>query len=466
MQPQANCDDAFTLRELFFSEKVLGPMQRFLRLEVSSSALLLLAAILALAWANSGLAHTYHQFWHHDFELCFGGSCFSMPLLEWVNGGLMAFFFFVVGLEIKREFLVGELSSLKMAMLPAIAAVGGMVLPGLIYTILNFGTPQMSGWAIPMATDVAFALGALAVLGRGLPPGLRIFLAAFAIADDIGGVLIIAIFYTGQLSVSYLLLSAAILLLIGLFNFLRFRSMLLYALLCFVLWVTVLNSGVHPTIAGVAAAMMMPARGKFDFEYFMKKVSAILGQTDDSKLDVCNWYTILLDRDYLNTVYNIRMACQNVETPLQRFEYALHPWVAFLILPIFALGNAGVTVAGTSLSEAFLNPVSLGISLGLFLGKPLGVGIFGYMAVRSGLASLPEGVRWPELLGVGLLGGIGFTVSLFISSLSFQATELLNFAKLGVLTGSALSAIGGALILAYVTRGKRSEAACALSEAE
>jgi NhaA family Na+:H+ antiporter len=313
----------------------------------------------------------------------------------------------------------------------------------------------MSGWAIPMATDIAFALGALAVLGRGLPAGLRIFLAAFAIADDIGGVLIIAFFYTSALSWTYLFISVLILLLIGLFNFLRFRSLLLYAILCFALWVAVLNSGVHPTIAGVAAAMMMPARGKFDFEYFIKKVNAILGQTDDSKLDVCNWYTILLDKDYLNSVYNIRKACQNVETPVQRFENALHPWVAFLILPIFALGNAGVTVVGTPLSEAFLNPVTLGIILGLLIGKPIGVGIFSYLAVRSGLATLPEGVNWPELLGVGLLGGIGFTVSLFISSLSFETVELLNFAKLGVLTGSAFSAIGGGLILAYVARSKR-----------
>ena len=455
MEPKVHHDDAFTLRELFFSTKVLGPMQRFLRLEISSSALLLFAAIVALFWANSGLAQTYHHFWHREFELCLGETCFSLAILEWVNDGLMAFFFFVVGLEIKREVLVGELSSLRMAMLPVIGAFGGMFVPGLIYTLFNFGTPEMSGWAIPMATDIAFALGALAVLGRGLPAGLRIFLAAFAIADDIGGVLIIAFFYTSALSWTYLFISVLILLLIGLFNFLRFRSLLLYAILCFALWVAVLNSGVHPTIAGVAAAMMMPARGKFDFEYFIKKVNAILGQTDDSKLDVCNWYTILLDKDYLNSVYNIRKACQNVETPVQRFENALHPWVAFLILPIFALGNAGVTVVGTPLSEAFLNPVTLGIILGLLIGKPVGVGIFSYLAVRSGLATLPEGVNWPELLGVGLLGGIGFTVSLFISSLSFETVELLNFAKLGVLTGSAFSAIGGGLILAYVARSKR-----------
>ena len=444
--------DFFTLRELFVSEKLLGPMQRFLKLEASSSLLLLFSAILALVWANSYFASAYHELWHAHFDLCLGHTCFSLSILHWVNDGLMAVFFFIVGLEIKREILVGELSSLKMAMLPIIAAAGGMIVPGLIYTAFNYGTPQMSGWAIPMATDIAFALGALAILGRGLPSGLRIFLAAFAIADDIGGVIIIAVFYTGELSLTALLAAAAILVLIGLTNFLRFQSLILYGLLSFFLWVAVLNSGIHPTIAGVAAALMMPARGKYDFEYFVKKVNSIMCQADSPKIDVCYWYSILMDSDYLNVVHNLRLACQEVETPLQRLEHALHPYVAFLILPIFALGNAGLTLSAEAMSQAALHPVTLGIALGLLVGKPLGVSLFAYIAVKSGLASLPENVSWIQLIGVGLLGGIGFTVSLFISGLSFEVPEMLNYAKIGVLSGSALTAVIGGVLLSRVAR--------------
>jgi NhaA family Na+:H+ antiporter len=327
-----------------------------------------------------------------------------------------------------------------------------MIVPGLVYAAFNYGTPQMSGWAIPMATDIAFALGALAILGRGLPSGLRIFLAAFAIADDIGGVIIIAVFYTSELSMLALAAAAAILVLIGLINFLRFQSLLLYALLSFLLWVAVLNSGIHPTIAGVAAALMMPARGKYDFEYFVKKVNAIMCQANSPKIDVCYWYSILMDSDYLNIVHNLRLACEDVETPLQRFEHWLHPYVAFLILPIFALGNAGLTLSAESMTQALLNPVTLGIMLGLVVGKPLGIALFAYFAVKSGLASLPENVNWVQLIGVGLLGGIGFTVSLFISGLSFEAPEVLNYAKLGVLSGSALTAVIGGVLLSRVSR--------------
>ena len=445
----------FSLRELFVSE-ALEPMNRFLRMEASSSILLLLGAAVALVWANSYFADAYAALWHGEFELCLGHSCFALPILEWINEGLMAFFFLLIGLEIKREILVGELSSLKAALLPVIGAAGGMIVPGLVYSLFNWGTPQMSGWAIPMATDVAFALGALALLGRGLPTGLRIFLAAFAIADDIGGVLIIAIFYAGELSLLYLVLAGCVALVMALAGLLRFRSLFLFGVLGFLLWVCVLHSGVHPTIAGVVAALLMPARGKYGYEYFHKKVSSILDQCKDPNVDACYWFSVLMDKDYLDTAHRLRLASTEVEPPLQRLEHAVHPWVAFVILPVFALANAGVMLQGASLGEALSNPVTLGVILGLFVGKPVGVSVACFLAVRLGIASLPEGVNWTQIVAVALLGGIGFTVSLFISGLAFTQADLLNFAKLGVLMGSAVAGVLGAVFLKLSTGRNRS----------
>jgi NhaA family Na+:H+ antiporter len=445
----------FSLRELFISE-ALEPMNRFLRMEASSSILLLLGAAVALVWANSYFAEAYAALWHGEFELCLGHSCFGLPILEWINEGLMAFFFLLIGLEIKREILVGELSSLKAALLPVIGAAGGMIFPGLVYSLFNWGTPQMSGWAIPMATDVAFALGALALLGRGLPTGLRIFLAAFAIADDIGGVLIIAIFYAGELSLTYLGLAGGVALVMVLAGLLRFRSLFVFGVLGFLLWVCVLHSGVHPTIAGVVAALLMPARGKYGYEYFYKKVSSILDQCKDPNVDACYWFSMLMDKDYLETAHRLRMASTEVEPPLQRLEHAVHPWVAFVILPVFALANAGVMLQGASLGEALANPVTLGVILGLFVGKPVGVTVACFLAVRLGIASLPEGVNWTQIVAVALLGGIGFTVSLFISGLAFAQADLLNFAKLGVLMGSAVAGVLGAVFLKLSTGRNRS----------
>jgi NhaA family Na+:H+ antiporter len=436
----------FSLRELFISE-ALEPMNRFLRMEASSSILLLLGAAFALIWANSYFAEAYTALWHTEFAVHLGHSSFGMNLLEWINEGLMAFFFLLIGLEIKREILVGELSSLKAALLPVIGAFGGMVVPGLVYSLFNWGTPQMSGWAIPMATDVAFALGALALLGRGLPSGLRIFLAAFAIADDIGGVLIIAFFYTGELSLTYLALSGGMALLMALAGLLRFRSLFLFGGLGIILWVCVFYSGVHSTIAGVVVALLIPARGRYGYEYFYKKVSSILDHCKDPNVDACYWFSMLMDKDYLDTAHQLRMASTEVEPPFQRLEHAIHPWVAFVILPLFALANAGVMLQGASLGEALMNPVTLGIILGLFVGKPIGVFLACQLAVRLGVASLPEGVNWIQIASVALLGGIGFTVSLFISGLSFVQADLLNFAKLGVLMGSAVAGVLGAVFL-------------------
>ncbi len=465
MQRQSVEQEICNPRELLFSNVLLSPMQRFLKLEIASSLLLLATTAAALIWANSYISATYHLFWHTTLSICLGQHCHPHSILHWVNDGLMAFFFFLVGLEIKREVLVGELSVLRVAFLPVVAALGGMIVPGAVYTLFNQGTTTMDGWAIPMATDIAFALGAMALLGRGLPVGLRIFLAAFAIADDLGAVLIIGFFYTGEINGMALTLAGCVLMAMGVINVFRVSATAPYAILGFLLWLAVFHSGIHPTVAGVAAAMMVPARGKMDFEFFLSQVKRIMRRVKSPKIQVCSWYSILIDRDYQDTVHDMKLACEKVETPLQRMEHAIHPWVAFVILPIFALGNAGLAVTGMPLGEALTHPVTLGITLGLFIGKPLGIMLFAALAVTLNLASLPEGVEWKEMLGTAMLGGIGFTMSLFVSGLSFTTPEMAAFSKLGILSGSVLAAAGGLVVLQYA-RLSRGSSACQEPDSE
>ncbi len=430
------------------ADQMFGPMLRFFRLEAASSILLLFATFLALVWANSAASETYAHFWHTEVALFWGPYRMSHSLVHWVNDGLMAVFFFIVGLEIKRETLVGELSSPKIAMLPVIAALGGMVVPGLIYWAFNHGGAGMNGWAIPMATDIAFAIGAIAVFGTKLPVGLRIFLAAFAIADDLGAVLIIAIFYSKHIAVNYLLISAGFACGMAVLNLLRIRFIPLYVFLGFGLWLAVLGSGIHPTIAGVIGALFIPVRAKYDAEQFAEKVNTVMDNYQCNVRNSCYWYSILLNRDHLNCVHAVHQACTDVETPLQRLEHALHPYVAFLILPVFACGNAGLSLQGLDLTEALLHPVTVGIALGLLVGKPVGIAVFAWLAVRLNLASLPEGVNWSHMIGAGMLGGIGFTMSLFVSGLSFTDQALSDYSKMGILAGSILAALAGMAFLA------------------
>jgi NhaA family Na+:H+ antiporter len=368
----------------------------------------------------------------------------------------MTYFIFIVGLEIKREILVGELSTPKSALLPVVAALGGMLVPGAIYYTLNRGTPTASGWGIPMATDIAFALGAIAVFGRKLPVGLRVFLSAFAIADDLGAVVIIAVFYTKEIVWSYLIICLFFIAGLALANILWIRWTLLYALLGLGIWVAVLGSGVHPTVAGFVVAMFIPAKGKYDTDIFVKKVKEIMDKFQCEEQS-CG-YSILLDRGHLNAVHSLEVACHEVETPLQRLEHSLHPWIAFLLLPLFAFANAGLSLKGIDLASIVLQPLTLGITLGLFLGKPIGIAIFSFLAVKTGIAVLPADVRWSHIIGAGMLGGIGFTMSLFVSGLSFASPELLNYAKLGILLGSILAAVAGIVFLAcdcaFLGKGK------------
>lgn len=436
------------LRKAKEEANIIQPSQWFFSSEVISAVLLLFASGSAIYWANSFLAHDYQHLLHLEISILWGDLRISRSLLHWINDGLMALFFFTVGLEIKREILVGELASAKKAMLPVIAALGGMLVPGAIYMAFNYGTEYAHGWGIPMATDIAFSLGAIAILGRSLPVGLRIFLAAFAIADDLGAVLIIAIFYTQEISTVYLVIGSHFILALMLANILNVRKLFVYAILGLGTWVAAMGSGIHPTIAGVIVALLIPARGKYNTREFVRRARAIIDDFQCRDEEECDdIHGILLNAGHLNAVMSLEIACHNVETPLQRLEHNLHPWVAYLILPLFALANAGIPLAGFDTASAATHPVTLGVLLGLFVGKPVGIALFAFLSVSLGMASLPDNVRWSHILGAGMLGGIGFTMSLFISGIAFVDPALLNYAKLGILSGSALSVIMGGVFL-------------------
>jgi NhaA family Na+:H+ antiporter len=431
------------------ADQILRPAQQFFDKEASSSILLISATAIALIWVNSSIGETYHSFWHTHISFTFGHFHISKTLLHWVNDGLMSLFFFTVGLEIKREILVGELATPKKALLPVIAALGGMIVPALIYAAVNFGLPTIHGWGIPVATDIAFALGAVAVFGRKLPVGLRIFLAAFAIADDLGAVVIIAIFYTKEIVWSNLIISLFLIFGLAAANFFWIRQTLIYAILGLAVWFFVLGSGVHPTIAGVIVSFFVPARGRYDTDNFLQNVKKITEKFECEEQS-CG-YSILLNQEHLYAVQALELACHDVETPLQRLMHALHPWVAFLILPLFAMGNTGLIFRGIVFSEAVSNPVILGIIFGLVVGKPIGILLFSYLSVKTGIASLPQEVRWSHIFGGAMLGGIGFTMSLFLSELSFTDPHIIDYARIAILTGSILSAIFGMSYLGFIS---------------
>jgi len=433
------------------------PYQWFFNKEVIGSALLMVASVSAIIIANSVFSKAYEQWLHMDIALSLGGYRVSHSLLRWINDGLMALFFFTVGLEIKREVLVGELASTKMALFPVVAAAGGMLVPGLIYTFFNYGRPGMAGWGIPVATDIAFALGAIFLLGSRLPVGLKVFLTAFAIADDLGAVLIIAVFYTKSIVTPYLLAGGVCLLILLIANLLWIRWLPFYMVMGFLTWVCAMGSGIHATVAGIVVAMLVPARGKYDFIRFTRKIEQIVARMKTNRLTDGYWFSIFLKPQHLNAVQDLELACHDVVTPLQRLEHALHPWVVFIILPVFAFFNAGLSLHQMPLARAAIHPITLGCALGLFVGKPVGIILASYIAVRTGVATLPSNVRWAHILGAGMLGGIGFTMSLFIAELSFVDAQFLNYSKLGVLSGSILSAGAGLVFLGVTAWRSRSD---------
>lgn len=421
---------------------IIGPFQQFFKRLVSGSLFLFIAAVIAVIWANTSAS--YSSFWGTELSIHFGEIHLSKSLAHWIDEALMTLFFFAVGLEIKREVLVGELATLKKALLPVSAAIGGMLFPALIYTAFNYNTPTSGGWGVPMATDIAFSLAVLAFLGKRIPLGTRIFLTAFAIADDLGAVLIIALFYTQTIAWSWLLLAGLLLGVVALLNYLWIRATLAYALLGIGVWFAILCSGVHATVAGVLVAMFIPARGKYDTQTFINEVKSYIDNFECQ--DGCG-HTILLNKHHQNAVQSIELACHEVETPLRRLLYGLNPWVAFLILPLFALANSGVVINNIDIVGSLTHPVALGIIFGLVLGKPIGIILFTYISVKLLKTPLQAGVNWLQIIGVSILGGVGFTMSLFISGLSFSGQDILEIAKLSIVLSSIICSIVGFVFL-------------------
>lgn len=427
------------------SSRIVRPFQEFFRTEASGGILLLICAVIALVWANSPWSGSYFDLWDTYMTVGVGSAQISKPILLWINDGLMAIFFFVVGLEIKREILTGELSSPKRAALALVAAVGGMIVPAGIYAAMNWGEPGISGWGIPMATDIAFALGVLALMGKRAPLALKVFLTALAIVDDLGAVLVIALFYTAKVKVGFLVFAAVVLVALVLVNRLGVRRTSVYVVLGIALWIAFLKSGVHATIAGVLLAMTIPARRVIDGHAFLER-SKMLIERFASGLQPGR---ATPTSEQMDAIHAIEDSAEKLDTPLHRMEHALHGWVAFFIMPVFALANAGVALGG---GAGFGSSVTLGVILGLFVGKQIGVTGFAWLAVKLGWAELPGGVSWRQVHGVSLLCGIGFTMSLFIANLAFGDPALLDGAKVGILSASVLSGVVGWILL---SRGSR-----------
>ncbi len=419
-----------------FQSIVIGPIRTFTRMEAAGGIALFVAALLAFGLANSPWHQGFERLWTTPVELAFGELGFQVSLRQFIDDGLMTIFFFVVGMEIKRELLEGELRTARQAMLPAIAAAGGVVLPAFIFFLLNRGTAGEKGWAIPMATDIAFSIGCLVLLGKRVPRGLLVFLTALAIFDDIAGILVIAFFYGGGLSVPGLVGVAVVGLAVYGAGRLGVENALVYTAGGIALWLAFHHAGLHGTLAGVLLGLLVPA-------VTTRPVREVLGglrQHSLLRLEVS-------ERLDTSDLLYVRDELREAVPPLQRFEHALHPWVAFLIMPLFGLANSGVSVAGMSI-ENLTAPVFLGVAVGLFVGKQVGVFAFTWGAVKVGAAEVPGGAPWRSVYGVAMVAGIGFTVALFIANLAFGAEpELLDEARLGVLVGSLVSGVSGMLVL-------------------
>jgi len=424
--------------------------QRFFRTETAGGSVLLLFGIAALVLANSPLAEAYQRLW--QIRLTFGTTehSLSLTLHQWINDGLMPVFFLLVGLEIKRELIVGELASVRKAALPIAGAIGGMIVPATVYWMCNMSGQNARGWGIPMATDIAFALGALALIAPHAPAGARLFLAALAIVDDMGAVLVIAIFYSHALAWNALIVAALIVsLLIGL-NAMGVRRLWPYLLGGIALWYFVHESGVHATVAGVALAFTIPTHTRINAVEFSRKARGFLARFDRTESGDS---LVLTSKGQQEAVFAIEHASKAVTAPILRLEHALHNFSAFVVMPLFAFANAGVRIGGPFRHAE----VAIGVLLGLVIGKPLGITAVALGAVKSGIAQLPRGLGWASLLGYACLAGIGFTMSLFIAMLAFDESGPVNAAKSGILAGSLLAGIAGAIVLRLASRFRDNE---------
>lgn len=425
-------------------------LEEFVHNQTTGGMLLMLCAIIALLIANLGYYEEYKHFLHTYLSIGAGSWELKLSLHHWINDGLMALFFFLVGLEIKREVLVGELSDIRQASLPIIAAVGGMVVPALFYAGFNYGDAGAPGWGIPMATDIAFAVGVLALLGSKAPKGLMAFLVALAIVDDLGAVLVIAIFYTESLHYGALGGVLGCFLFLIAMNMLGVRRPLPYFIVGGVMWFAMLKSGVHATLAGVLTALAIPARSVFQPGKFSDHVGTLLHRFDKSSKPDTH---IMQNPEQQSVLQAVESSVHAVQTPLQRLEHGWHIPVAFLIMPLFALANAGVPIQLDGLAETLTHPVTMGVMFGLVLGKFLGISGFCWIAIKLGLGQLPQGVSFSQLAGASLLAGIGFTMSIFIAELAFKGeAEMLLMAKTGILFASLTAGIIGYVWLTLAAR--------------
>lgn len=427
---------------------VVRPTIRFMRTEAAGGFVIVAAAIVALIWANVA-SDAYHDFWSTEIVLDLGVLRLAEPLAAWVNDALMVVFFFVVTLEIKREAVRGELSDRRQAALPVAAAIGGMALPAVIFTALNAGGEGARGWGIPVATDIAFALGVLSLLGRRVPLPLKMFLLTLAIADDIGGILIIALFYTDALSLAWLGGALGVVAVLLLMRESGVRPVLAYLVVGLVLWLCVFESGVHATIAGVVLGLLTPAAALYDRPRLSRGIHLALRLFDETGEEPDPQRR---EREVHESLRRTEHLSRESLSPLERLEEAFTPWSAFVVLPIFALANAGISLSGDALSAAVESRVAWGVAVGLVAGKFVGIVSFSFLAVWLGLAVRPAALRWSQIGGAALLGGVGFTVAIFIAGLSYDEAQLVEDAKIGILAASVVAAMLGYLVLRLTTR--------------
>lgn len=424
--------------------QALQSFQTFIRSQVVGSVILLVCAILALIWANSPFASVYHELWETVLSISIGEETLSLTLHQWVNEGLMMSFFLLVGLEIKQQVLVGELSSPRQALLPVSAALGGMIVPAVIFAVFNLGTEGIQGWGIPMSTDIAFALGILALLGKRIPLSLKVFLAALAIADDLGAIFVIAVFYTDQIVVLGLVIAFGFWLILLLMSRLGIYAPFIYFMLSIGVWFGFATSGIHATIGGVLVAMVIPAHSLIDPDHFLQLIYDKL-----PRLESGDHHTrvMLSHQDKTEAVIALEEAIHDVEPPLVQLEHALQPWVTFIVMPVFALSNAGVTLSGNFI-ETITHPISLGVIFGLLIGKQVGITLFTFLMIKVGPCRLPNQLTWRHIHGASLLAGIGFTVSLFVTELAYTTNHhMADIAKVGILFASFIAGIIGFYLL-------------------
>ena len=430
-------------------EKISTPFEAFLHAQMTTGIILMVMTVVALLLANSAFSEPYAHFFHTKIDLTIGSWALSHTIHHWINDALMAIFFFLIGLEIKREVSVGELSNIKVAILPILAAIGGMLFPALIYYGINMGSAGESGWGIPMATDIAFAISAVVLLGKRVPPALVTFLVALAIVDDLGAVLVIAFFYTEQINMIPLALAGATFVAMIFMNRFGIHKNLPYFIAGVILWFFMLQSGVHATIAGVIAALAIPAMPKKDPSHLRSELKVLLDEFDTHPIED----DYMMNDRQKSILTEVKKKISHVETPAARLEHSLHLPVSLIIIPLFALANAGIAIDFSAIGTTLMEPVSLGIVAGLILGKVLGIFGVAWMAIKLKIATLPKGSTMSQIFGVAFLGGIGFTMSIFVADLAFvNSPELIFQAKVGILAASLFAGLFGYLWLRFVAK--------------